>query len=52
MACISKTFASVFFGGEQLKLNDFFWCTSISSKHGQACQRADFLINAFDPQVH
>ena len=43
MAYISKTFASVFLG-EQLKLNDFFWYISITSKHGQACQRADFII--------
>ena len=51
MACISKTFASVFFW-EQLKLKDFFWYISIPSKHGQACQRADFIINAFDPRVY
>ena len=43
--------SQVFFLGEQLKLNDFFWYISISSKHGQACHRADFIINAFDPRV-
>ena len=52
MACISKTFASVFFFGNTMKLNDFFWYISIKSKHGQACQRADFIINAFDARVY
>lgn len=42
----------VFFFGNTMKLNDFFWYISITSKHGQACQRADFIINAFDPRVY
>ena len=41
-----------FFFGNTMKLNDFFWYISITSKHGQACQRADFIINAFDPRVY